>query len=180
MAGTLSRAAQSQHRRRGAREQECPHHLGVACPRTGLSGRVWGGAGPSGGVVHRPGPRASEQRTVFHATHTTDCTGIFKVMANQVRPGLTNPARFNGPRESADLIRRQPAYSIRARGQVPFTEAECMAAISTWNPEPKKRLGIGGRPCMNLRPSGPEGRRLAVHFLNIENRRETVSYPRQG
>ena len=23
-----------------------------------------------------------------------------------------------------------------------------MAAISTWNPEPKKRLGIGGRPCM--------------------------------
>jgi hypothetical protein len=25
-----------------------------------------------------------------------------------------------------------------------------MAAISTWNPEAKKMLGIGGRPCMNL------------------------------
>ena len=63
--------------------------------------------------------------------HTTDCTGVFEVMAEQVRPGLTNPARFKGPQQSADLIRRQPAHSIRARGQAPFTEAECMAAIST-------------------------------------------------
>jgi transposase len=50
---------------------------------------------------------------------------------NQVRPGLTKPARFSGTSESADLIRRQPAHSIRARGQVPYIEAECMAAIST-------------------------------------------------
>src|SRR5258705_13858318 len=52
-------------------------------------------------------------------------------MAKRVRPGLTNPARFKGRQESADLIRRQPAYPIRARGQAPLTEAECMAAIST-------------------------------------------------
>src|SRR6266478_4775742 len=52
-------------------------------------------------------------------------------MAKQVRPGLTNPAGFKGRQESADLIRRQPAYPIRARGQAPLTEAECMAAIST-------------------------------------------------
>jgi hypothetical protein len=65
-------------------------------------------------------------------------------MAQQVRPGLTNPARFKGHRQSVDLIRRQPAYSIRARGQVPFNEAECMAAISTCKPEPKMMLGNKG------------------------------------
>ena len=53
------------------------------------------------------------------------------MVAKQVRPGLTNPARFKGRQESDDLIRRQPAYSIRARGQAPHNEAECMAAIST-------------------------------------------------
>jgi hypothetical protein len=37
-------------------------------------------------------------------------------MANQVRPGLTNPVWFNGPNESAAFLRRQPAHSIRARG----------------------------------------------------------------
>ena len=31
-----------------------------------------------------------------------------------------------------------------------------MAAISTWRPQPKKGLGIGGRPCMNLRHLRPE------------------------
>ena len=73
-------------------------------------------------------------------------------MAEQVRPGLTDPARFKGPQQSADLIRRQPAHSIRARGQAPFTEAECMAAISTcFRPEPKDAWQPGGRPCMNLR-----------------------------
>ena len=72
-----------------------------------------------------------------------------KVMAQQVRPGLTKPARFKGHRQSVDLIRRQPAYSIRARGQVPFNEAECMAAISTCDPEPKMMLGNKG----GVRPS---------------------------
>src|SRR5215472_18567741 len=142
MAGPLSRATQSEHRRRGTGEQECPHHLGAARSWTGLSIWVRRGTRPSGGVV--PRPSSSAQRTFFNATHATDCTGVFKVMANQVRPGLANPARFNGHQESADLIRRQPAYSIRARGQVPYTEAECMAAISTCEPEPTKRFGIKG------------------------------------
>ena len=95
-------------------------------------------------------------RTSFDYTHTTDCTGVFEVMAEQVRPGLTNPARFKGPQQSADLIRRQPAHSIRARGQAPFTEAECMAAISTcFDQSGKRHLATGGRPCMNLRSLSP-------------------------
>lgn len=65
-------------------------------------------------------------------------------MAEQVRPGLTNPARFKGPQQSADLIRCQPTHSIRARGKAPFTEAECMAAISTCFDRSGKALGNRG------------------------------------
>ena len=54
-----------------------------------------------------------------------------EILLDKIRPGLTNPARFSGPQESAHLIRRQPAYSIKARSLASFTEAECMAAIST-------------------------------------------------
>jgi hypothetical protein len=94
------------------------------------------------------------------------------VMANQVRPWLTNPARFNGPQQSADLIRRQSAYSIRARGQVPYTEAECMAAISTCDPESKKMLGNTGasmyEPVVTNCWSGVGGRKsLAAHILPL-------------
>jgi hypothetical protein len=39
---------------------------------------------------------------------------FFKVMASQVRPGLTQPYNGTGLRQSAKVIRRQPAYSIRA------------------------------------------------------------------
>ena len=106
--------------------------------------------------------RRSTQQTFFHATHTTDCTGIFKVMAQQVRPGLTNPARFKGHRQSVDLIRRQPAYSIRARGQVPFNEAECMAAISTCKPEPKMMLGNKGASMYE--PATPTSRTFGSHL----------------
>ena len=53
-------------------------------------------------------------------------------MAKQVKPGLTQPKRFMGHQKSADVIRTQPANSTRARGDRPQTEAECMAAISTW------------------------------------------------
>jgi hypothetical protein len=83
-------------------------------------------------------------RAFFNQTHATDCTGVFDVMAKQVRPGLANPARFKGPQQSADLIRRQPAHSIRARGQAPLSEAECMAAISTCFTGTEKRLATEG------------------------------------
>jgi hypothetical protein len=52
-------------------------------------------------------------------------------MASQVRPGLTQPDRPRGPQQSAPLIRRQPAYSIRARDFLSQTQAGCMAAISS-------------------------------------------------
>jgi hypothetical protein len=70
-------------------------------------------------------------------------------MAKQVKPGLTQPKRFMGHRKSADVIRTQPENSIRARGDKPQTEAECMAAIFYLeNRNRKKGLGKKGRPCM--------------------------------
>ena len=50
-----------------------------------------------------------------------------------------------GPRKAADVIRTQPANSIRARGDKPQTEAECMAAIYTERTEiQNKRLARRG------------------------------------
>jgi hypothetical protein len=66
------------------------------------------------------------------------------VMAPQVRPGLTQPDTGRGPQQSEKVMRRQPAYSIRARGHVSHREAECMAAISTCGSEPKNALGKKG------------------------------------
>jgi hypothetical protein len=74
-------------------------------------------------------------------THTTDCLGIFDVMASQVRPGSTKPETFPGLQKSDLLVRRLPAYSIRARGQAPINEAECMGAISPCELDQKKVLG---------------------------------------
>jgi hypothetical protein len=54
---------------------------------------------------------------------------IFKVMASQVRPGLTKSEFNRGLQRSEALIRRQPAYSIRARDFASHTQAGCMAAI---------------------------------------------------
>src|ERR1035437_4584860 len=59
-------------------------------------------------------------------------------MAKQVRPGLINPCGANGPQESAEVIRNQPAYSIRARDLASHSQAGCMAAISSCEPELKK------------------------------------------
>jgi hypothetical protein len=77
----------------------------------------------------------------FMKTHTTDCSGIFDVMASQVRPGSMKPETFPGLQKSDLLVRRLPAYSIRAHGQAPNHEAECMGAISSCEPEQKKVLG---------------------------------------
>ena len=71
-------------------------------------------------------------------------------MAKQVRPRLTQPNGATGHQQSAEVIGRQPAYSIRARDPASHTQAGCMAAISTCNPDPTKVLGNKGRPCMAL------------------------------
>jgi hypothetical protein len=69
-------------------------------------------------------------------------------MATQVKPRLIQPKRFTGHQKSADVIRNQPAYSIRARDHASQTEAECMAAIYTCKAGTEKMLGKKGRPCM--------------------------------
>src|SRR5688572_567176 len=98
-------------------------------------------------------------------------------MALQVRPGLANSVASTGLHESAKVIRSRPADSIRASDHESHTKAECMAAISTCNPDPESALGNEGRPCMlargraltlwagAVRPRAPTGRR-AVAELN--------------
>jgi hypothetical protein len=71
-------------------------------------------------------------------------------MASQVRPGSTKPERHNGPQQSLEQMRRRTAHSIRARELVSHIQAECKAAFSTRDPEPKISLGMQGRPCKCL------------------------------
>jgi hypothetical protein len=78
-------------------------------------------------------------------------------MATQVKPRLIQPKRFTGHQKSADVIRNQPAYSIRARDHASQTEAECMAAIYTCKAGTKKMLGKKGRPCMKRDTPATEG-----------------------
>lgn len=65
-------------------------------------------------------------------------------MASQVRPGLTQPNLDKGLQQSGVLVRRQSAHSIRARDFASHTEAECMAAIYSCEPNRKEALGIEG------------------------------------
>jgi hypothetical protein len=65
-------------------------------------------------------------------------------MAPQVRPGLTNPSFGTGPQQSVKVIRRQPAYSIRARDFASRKQAGCMAAINSCEPQQKETLGNKG------------------------------------
>src|ERR1700722_15190109 len=91
------------------------------------------------------------------------------MMAKQVKPGLIQPKRFMGHRKSADVIRTQPANSIRARRDIPQTKAECMAAISTWRTGiENKGLGKKGRPCIK-RDTNPQhfSFRFAASYQNI-------------
>src|SRR5258707_2601578 len=80
---------------------------------------------------------------------------LFNVMAPQVRPGSIQPERELGPKQSLKQMRHRPAYSIRAREFVSHTQAECKAALSTRDPEPKISLGMQGRPCKFPRGSLP-------------------------
>jgi hypothetical protein len=65
-------------------------------------------------------------------------------MASQVRPGLTKPHTVRGLQQSAKVIRRQPAYSIRARDFASHTKAGCMAAIYSCEIKTKEALGKEG------------------------------------
>jgi hypothetical protein len=84
------------------------------------------------------------------------------VMAHQVKPRLTKPDRAAGLQRSTYVLRRQPAYSIRARSTELRQQAGCMAAVSTChaetesvsaekpidsvgNPTRHHRFAIGGR-----------------------------------
>ena len=78
-------------------------------------------------------------RLVFNK-HTTDCTGVFNVMAIQVRPGSIQPKVFTGHQKSAVVIRKSISKFHQGPRLVPHTEAECMAAISTCEPEPMNTL----------------------------------------
>ena len=69
-------------------------------------------------------------------------------MASQVRPGPAQPASSRGPQQSALLIRRRPAYSIRARGQEPHQRPD------VWLQSPpviqnEESAWHRGRPCMD-------------------------------
>ena len=59
-------------------------------------------------------------------------------MASQVRPGSTQPIPIQGHPKSVRVIGRRSAYSIRARGFAPQSEAGCMAAISSCDPETQR------------------------------------------
>ena len=72
---------------------------------------------------------------------------LFNVMAPQVRPGSIQPGRQLGPQQSLKQMRHRSAHSIRARELVSHTQAECKAALSVRDPEPKISLGMQGRPC---------------------------------
>ena len=64
---------------------------------------------------------------------------LFKVMASQVRPGLTKP--YTGYGTSTVRKSDQASTSIFHQGQRPSTshsQAECMAAISSCEPKPKR------------------------------------------
>src|ERR1039458_3454001 len=77
-------------------------------------------------------------------------------MASQVRPGLAQPDRALGFQQSVLLLRRQPAYSIRAhRDFASPTQAECMAAISSRETKTaKETLGNVGASMYGSRPTG--------------------------
>jgi len=79
-------------------------------------------------------------------------------MASQVKPGSTQPAPFRGLQQSALLIRRRPAYSIRDSG-IAASKSGCMAALYPCDPElQNKCLAKRGRPCMY----GPSHRLIAT------------------
>lgn len=71
------------------------------------------------------------------------------MLAKQVKPGLTQPKRFMGRRKSADVIRAQPANSIRARGDKTANRGRMYGCnFYLENQNRKEGLGKRERPCM--------------------------------
>jgi hypothetical protein len=65
-------------------------------------------------------------------------------MAIQVKTGVDSTLLIHGTSKSDQMIRRQPAHSIRARGSMLHYEVECMAAIFYLQDRTEKALGIKG------------------------------------
>ena len=71
-------------------------------------------------------------------------------MAKQVRPWLTQPSESMGLiHKSVQMIRRQPAHTIRAGDSKSRTKAEYMAAILNLRTKAKRVLDKPGRPYMD-------------------------------
>jgi len=90
----------------------------------GSSGRCWHmieitRQGTCRNAARDTGRRSAVNEILENLSHHRLLRRYSKVMASQVRPGPAQPASSRGPQQSALLIRRRPAYSIRARGQEP-------------------------------------------------------------
>src|SRR5271156_6139833 len=105
-----------------------------------------------GEITRRTSPSSSHRLDLKNLTESiltfshspTDCTGVFEVMAIQVKTGVDSTFLIHGTSKSDQMIRRQPAHSIRARGSMPHYEVECMAAIFYLQDRTEKALGITG------------------------------------
>lgn len=75
---------------------------------------------------------------------TTIAQAFFRVMASQVRPGLTQPTRRQGT-STVRLIDQASTSKYHQGPRLrPHNEAGCMAAISPCETEPKEALGKTG------------------------------------
>ena len=86
-------------------------------------------------------PRRLKQKTIVTTTQQAncfrrkssihhDCSGVFKVMASQVRPGLTQPTRRQGTSKVRLIDQASTSKFHQGPRLKPHTEAGCMAAIS--------------------------------------------------
>jgi hypothetical protein len=73
-----------------------------------------------------------------------DCTGVFECDGITGQTGVDRTFCIHGLQQSGSVTRHRRAYSIRARGLVLQTEAGCMGAICSCDPETQKRLAKRG------------------------------------
>jgi hypothetical protein len=92
---------------------------------------------------------------------------FFKVMASQVRPGLTQPTRRQGTSTVRLIVQASTSKFHQGPRLRPHTEAGCMAAISPCDPELKESawqngasMYVAGHP-----PCGPAPFRWTVFRL---------------
>lgn len=96
-------------------------------------------------------------RVVPRATKTCQteiAQAFFDVLAEQVRPRLTATYRSQGTSKSALMISRQSADSIRCPRPSRRTTGRMYGCnLDLFQPERRKALGNGGRPCMRSFPA---------------------------